>query len=46
MKMGSIMASRVQAVRMSINGQTSKNAHTQGKQHLDEYNNKAGKSVM
>ena len=27
-------------------GETSKNAYTRGKQHLDEYNNKAGKSVM
>ena len=28
------------------NGETSKNAYTRGKQHLDEYNNKSGKSVM
>ena len=28
------------------NGETSKNAYTRGKQHLDEYENKAGKSVL
>ena len=45
-RIGSITSSRVQAERMSNNGETLKNAYTRGKQHLDEYNNKAGKSLM